>query len=95
MDKRKSKGANRRVTCGKGRQFHLDSLTKSGGKERKEKRVRERMGKKKKEREAPPSLQIFWRSDRQFLSEQETKSIPTARVTRGYRNWGVSTNSKR
>ena len=56
MDKRKSKGANRRVTCGKGRQFHLDGLTKSGEKERKEKKEREKMGKKKKEREAPHSL---------------------------------------
>ena len=53
MDKRirKSKGANRRLTCGKEGHSHLIMLDQTGGEEE-----RETKKKKKVEREAPPSL---------------------------------------
>ena len=53
MDKkiRKSKGANGRLTCGKGGHSHLIMLDQTGGEEEGEKKE-----KNKVEREAPPSL---------------------------------------
>ena len=48
---RKSKGANRRLTCGKGGHSNLIMLDQTGGEEE-----RETKKKKKVVREAPPSL---------------------------------------
>ena len=57
----------------------------------------EKKGGRKKglEREASPYLYISRLSNRWFSREQETKSIPVARDTRGYRKRGVLKNSKR
>ena len=53
MDKRirKSKEANKRLTCGKGGHSHLIMLDQTGGEEEREKKEKEKV-----EREAPPSL---------------------------------------
>ena len=60
MDKRirKSKGTNRRLTCGKGGHSHLIMLEQTGGRRRREreKKEREKQEKKKVKREASPSL---------------------------------------
>ena len=45
-------------------------------------------------REGVPSLQICGRSDRQFSTEQEAKSIYAARATRGHRFGGVPTTPR-
>ena len=41
------------------------------------------------ERERVTSLKISWRSNRQFSTEQEAKSIYAMRATRGHRFCGV------
>ena len=71
MDKRikKSKRANRRLTCGKGGHSHLIMLEQTGGEEEKEK--------KKVEREAPP-LSSF-SGDRTIGSHQSKKESSSSR----------------
>ena len=59
------------------------------------KKKRKKIEKKKDEREVPPSLYIFWQSDRRFGSEQEVKLVYASRATREYQNQWVSSTSER
>ena len=87
MDKmiRKSKGANRMLTCGKGGHSHLIMLDETGGEEG-EKRKR----RKKEEREATTSLYDLWRSVGRFSSSQVLKIICSTKASRGYRKHEIS-----